>query len=167
MIWFWVKTNIYRKFRWNLRLCVKNFAPYLQRIALNNLLRVLKSETVYEPKGILLGGIAPRNNNINSSRRIQRLTSPINNDRPQLARRIKLNVTVNGLPAPWSSSEFLSVPVLYVAGARAHALSNDVNILIMRNPPVITVYFNTTIEQTIKSDGAARPEWQTKTHIFK
>ena len=46
----------------------------------------------------------------------------------------------------------------YMLPGRAHALSNDVNILIMRNPPVITVYFNTTVEQTIKSDGAAWPE---------
>ena len=38
MISFWVKTTKYRKFRWNLRLCVKNFAPYLQRIALKDLL---------------------------------------------------------------------------------------------------------------------------------
>ena len=91
---------------------------------------------------------------INSSRRIQRLTSPINNDRPQMARQIKLNVTVNGLLAPWSSSELLSVP-RFICCRGAHALSNDVNILIMRNPPVITVYFNTTVEQTIKFDEAA------------
>ena len=55
---------------------------------------------------------------------------------------LKLNVTVNGLPEPWSNSELLSV----IAWAHAHALSNDVNILIIQNPSVIAVHFNTTIE---------------------
>ena len=108
-------------------------------------------ETSLGPKGILLGGIAPNNKQYQQQLANSKSTTVGLSWRAKSTECDSQRVA-STMEQPQNCCLFL---VLYVAGARTHALSNDVNILIMRNPLVTAVYFNTIVEQTIKSDEAA------------